>query len=195
MATYMEPLKIYFLGSSFRWLGEPDDLVQGFFASRLERPAFLEEWQSSGRRLRHWLITGFKHHLLEETRRRARLKREQALPEEPAAAPAAADANAERAFDRAVAASTVRQARAAAEAKCDASGQSLHWRIFVAHVEHERPFALIAREEGLTEVKAKVMARTASNKFRAALLEMLGCDADSEAAGAEVAELMESLRS
>ena len=37
MDVYAQPLKVYYLGSSFRTLGEPDDVVQGFFADRLAR--------------------------------------------------------------------------------------------------------------------------------------------------------------
>ena len=30
MAVYLQPLRVYFMGSSFSWLGEPDELVAFF---------------------------------------------------------------------------------------------------------------------------------------------------------------------
>ena len=41
---------------------------------RLERDGYLARWLQSGRPLRYWLIVGFKHFLLEESRRRKRSK-------------------------------------------------------------------------------------------------------------------------
>ena len=55
MTVYLRPLKIYFMGTSERWLGEPDDVVSGFFADRLARENFLDDWIASGVSLRRWL--------------------------------------------------------------------------------------------------------------------------------------------
>ena len=41
MDVYARPLKIYYMGTSDRWLGEADDIIQGFFADRLAREDFL----------------------------------------------------------------------------------------------------------------------------------------------------------
>ena len=37
MSVYAWPLTVYFQGCSDRWLGEPDEVIQGFFANRLAR--------------------------------------------------------------------------------------------------------------------------------------------------------------
>src|SRR5882672_12709738 len=65
MSVYAWPLQVYFRGSSDRWLGEPEDIVQGFFADRLDREEFLPGCQESGLRLRRWLMNGFCFYLKE----------------------------------------------------------------------------------------------------------------------------------
>ena len=45
-------------GSSLSKLGEPAEIVNGFFASRLSDARFLEAWAASGMRLRRWLMNG-----------------------------------------------------------------------------------------------------------------------------------------
>ena len=56
MAVYFHPLVVYVKGSSYRGIGDADDLVAGFFADRLERGDYLEKWLVSGAPLRAWLM-------------------------------------------------------------------------------------------------------------------------------------------
>ena len=70
METYAWPLRVYYLGTNSRWLGEPDDVIDGFFADRLARDSFLGDWRASGLRLRRWLINAFCFYLLELRRRK-----------------------------------------------------------------------------------------------------------------------------
>ena len=69
MESYELPLRIYYLGTSWRTLGEPEDIINGFMADRLERPNFFTQWKSSGKRLRHWLINALHFYLKEQWRR------------------------------------------------------------------------------------------------------------------------------
>ena len=74
MSVYKEPLRVYLRGSSFRDLGDADELVEGFFADRLERERFLMDWVRSGRRFRFWVIRAFKNYLREQVRAAQRWK-------------------------------------------------------------------------------------------------------------------------
>ena len=58
MARYAGPLAVFVRGSSLSKFGEPAEIVNGFFASRLSDARFLEAWAASGMRLRRWLMNG-----------------------------------------------------------------------------------------------------------------------------------------
>ncbi|MHC5005518.1 MAG: hypothetical protein ACYTJ0_20640, partial [Planctomycetota bacterium] len=47
MSVYAQPLQAYLQGSSFRTLGDPEEVVQSFFADRLSRDGFLDDWWRS----------------------------------------------------------------------------------------------------------------------------------------------------
>jgi DNA-directed RNA polymerase specialized sigma24 family protein len=171
MAVYAHPLKVYFLGSSFRRLGEPDEMVEGFFASRLPRPDFFREWRASTMRLRRWLMNAFLFFLQEQARL---ARREAARPiVELDLSPAASGDSPEAMVDRAWAMTIVQQAWKEAEASCAAAGQERHWRIFILHHAEGRPYADLQREFGVSASQAAVMTRTASNKFKAALRDCI----------------------
>lgn len=189
MSVYAHPLKVYFRGCSMRFLGDADDLVQGFFADRLSREAFLDRWRESGRPLRYWLIVGFKHFLMEESRR---VRRGQAsnLPDEMGSS----NDQPEDDYDRECALSLVREAMTKAQSQCAAAGFEDHWRIFIRHHLQGDSYADIASDEAIDTRRAAVMARTAANKLRAALRDLAGWDdAEPGEVDREVRELMEAL--
>ena len=62
MERYREPLRAYVVGSALRELGEPDELVAGFFAHMLATPDSLLRWRTSGLQLRRWLMHGMAFH-------------------------------------------------------------------------------------------------------------------------------------
>jgi len=193
MNVYAEPLKIYYLGSSFRTLGDADDMVQGFFASRLDQDQFFDNWQQSGMRLRRWLMNGFLFYLREQIRSRKRDGRIGAMPEQPPAEPD--DAGAAELMDRAWAESIVRRAYADGADACREAGQSAHWDIFVQHHLHGRSYQDIVGGTDVTPAQAVVMARTATMKFRNALRESIR--RDGVATGAiddEIQQLMEAMK-
>lgn len=194
MEVYAWPLSVYYRGSTFRWLGEPDDVVRGFFADRLGREEFFERWLDSGRRLRHWLIVAFKHYLYETSRSRrrdGRIAGGSAI--EDSSSPDSRD-EALDGFWRETARSVVAVAMERAEASCAADGLREHWEVFRRHMVDGASYAQIEVEQGVPATRAAVMARTAGNRFRSALRDSVAWPGASEAdVVAEIASLMEDL--
>ncbi len=169
METYAWPLKVYYLGTNSRWLGEPDDVIGGFFADRLARDHFFEKWQESGMRLRRWLINALCYYLLELMK----------VSRSPRPAGDMDDAevrycgDASAAMDRAAAVAFVRRAIIQAGDTCANEGLEAHWQVFLDHHLHGTPFRAIAARIGVDPFRAAVMSRTARRKFRAALRQVL----------------------
>jgi len=192
MSIYAHPLRVYFLGTRARWLGEPDDVVSGFFADRLARDEFLHDWFQSGLRLRRWLMNAFSFYLSEEQRRRRRDRQIGELTAEPA--PSAVPP--ERLMDRAFGESVVMQAMRMAESKCVAAGLESHWGIFVRHHYSGEPFERIGSECKLLPGRVAVMSRTAARHFRKAIRELLQYDGATECdLDDEIRALMEAIES
>lgn len=95
MLVYYRPLCAYFRATTYRALGEAEEIVGGFFASRLSDPTWLARWraESEARQvpLRRWLLNGLCFYLREESRRQRRdrailrlglASAEQTLPED-----------------------------------------------------------------------------------------------------------------
>lgn len=187
MARYAWPLQVYFLGTRDRWLGEPADIVQGFFASRLAKGDFFTNWSASGLRLRHWLINAFCFYLKELHRARRREAREVAQADEPATA----EGNPSKAADRAFAVSIVREGLRMAQAQCEKEKLGPHWEIFVRHFYRGEAYADFAADFGVDAPRAAVMARTARSKFNAAIRELLSREAPDADPDAEILSLLE----
>jgi len=168
MSVYARPLRVYLLGSSFRSLGEPDELVDEFFAEALSNERFLQSWSLSGAPLRRWLMASFKNHLRNEARHRRRrrfglrrlVQRRELSPPEP-----------EAMFEREVGLAILRDALRRAEQSCAQAGLETHWRLFLRRRVDGLSSARIAIEFGVTERRALVMERTARAKLRSALRE------------------------
>lgn len=190
MSVYAGPLGVYLKGSTFRELGEPDEIVNGFFASRLSRKRYLLDWLASGRQLRFWLLTGFRHYLYEQIDARLRQRRrrvEAGPPQQPM--------DAEQSFHRESARAIVREAYRRAEEACAAANQADHWQVFREHHLKGRAYGPIARELGIGERRTAVMARTATGKFQRALRELVSWpDAGAEEVDQEIRDLMEAIQ-
>ena len=184
MTVYREPLRVYFLGTSDRWLGDPEEVVEDFFAKRLARANFFGDWRQSELRLRRWLMNGFCLHLHELKRERRKNDRAQELPVD-ALAPVADPAHE---MDRAFAAAIVREAIERAERTCKAQGLEAHWQIFLAHDLNGEPLRDLACTFGVEPGRAKDMARTGRSKFRIALRDLVARD------GATPEEIDDELR-
>lgn len=193
MSVYREPLVIYFQGRSDRWLGEPDDIVVGFFADRLGRTDYLEKWREHGGRLRYWLIRGLDYYLKELRKKRRNVPKPTGDPSDDI--PADSEA-VERAFDRVFIQSLIREALTRAEAACQEQGLLEHWRVFELHHLMGLPYAELSDETGLSPERAAVMTRTATKRFRAALRDIMVQDGISpELVNQELAYLLEVVNS
>lgn len=168
MSAYREALSIYLQGSSFRGIGEVDELVDGFFADRLGRVRFLDDWRRSRRRLRYWLIRAFKNYLMEQRRAEDRARRAGGGPP-----PSAADeGDPEGAFHREAALSMVREALRIAGEDCRTAGRGEHWQVFLRHHMDDQDYETIGSALGVNPLRAAVMARTAMHAFRRRLREV-----------------------
>ena len=172
MSVYAHPLRIYFLGSSFRSLGEAEDMVAGFFASRLERQGYFDQWRDSGMRLRRWLMNGFLFYLKEEIRRQKRNDASSLSEDRPTPVTDSPDAD----FDRAWAQSMVRDAWIEAARTCEADGLGEHWQLFVRHHVEGLAYKDFVTEFDVTPSQAAVMVRTATNRFKRAVRERVQID-------------------
>lgn len=187
MTVYRWPLRVYFMGTRDRWLGEPEDIVDGFFADRLSRPQFLADWRSSGLKLRHWLINAFCFYLREVKRARQRNAYEDLSPQaEPAIGPSDLAE-----MDKAYVTSLVREALLEAERTCSAQGLQAHWQVFSLHFAQGRPYDQFVDDLGIDAARAVVMARTAKKKFQTALRDLVGRDCPSNDIDTEIQSLLE----
>ena len=188
MNLYAFPLRVYFLSTSDRWLGEPDDVVQGFFASRLDRNVYFDDWRKSGLRLRRWLMNGFCFYLKEMRRERRKDKRSEALAHDPEEVE-----DLDSQIDRAFAVAIVQRAMVDTQELCEANGFSDHWKIFFEHYYEDKEYKDIAPDFEIDTVRAATMARTVSGKFRKALRDLLVRDGATEAeVNQELAALLEA---
>jgi hypothetical protein len=90
--------------------------------------------------------------------------------------------------------SLVQQAALQAEADCWRDGLSEHWDIWIRHHLHGRPLVKIAEERSMDVVRVKVMARTAGNRFRRTMREMVSWPgATRESVDEEIRELIATL--
>ncbi|MEM7232386.1 MAG: hypothetical protein AAF517_09440 [Planctomycetota bacterium] len=191
MARYYVPLQVYFSGSSFRRFWEPEEVVGAFFANRLDREGFFADWQRHGSRLRHWLMTSFKHFLFEFYREQKRAGRVQTVEHDESLvfAPSTEDFVA-----KAFAKSVVSEACKRTKELCEEEGLSEHWFVLDEKTFQGRRYRDIASQVGVTEAKARGMARTARHKFEALLRSIVRSDgATTEEIDEEIHSLMESL--
>ncbi len=170
MEVYGPCLRVWYLGSSFRVLGEPEDIIHAFFADRLPREDFLFKWAASGKPLRHWLIIGFGFFLRETLRDRKRNQRFSALPDEIAAV------SDEDSMDKIFAEVIVEKAGAIARESCLSKGLSQHWMVFLRHRYEGISYGKIGVEFDVTSDRAAVMARTAERHFVSAIRDLLSRD-------------------
>ncbi len=187
MTVYLRPLKIYFMGTSERWLGEPDDVVSGFFADRLARENFLDDWIASGLSLRRWLCNGFCFYLKELRRQKFRDGRAGELKDDPVTF----SGDPEQAMDRAFVAEVVRVALAQAREQCIADGLEDHWDVFEQHHCLGRAYQDIGAEMDIRPSRAAVMTRTATKRFREALRELIARDSAHDDVDSEILALLE----
>ena len=174
MERYAGPLAVFVRGSSLSRLGEPEELVNGFFASRLSDAAFLAGWSRSGMRLRRWLMNGMLFYGQGVARDRMRAAARGGLVEpRELDERAGADVQGESDFERAWALAVVREATARVEDAMRAEGRGVDFEIFKRHAIDGRPYAAFAREVGKNEQQCAGATRLVAQRVRAALAEVL----------------------
>ena len=188
MTTYALPLRIYLLGSSWRRFGEADEIINGFFAGRLDKPDFFTQWQASGKRLRYWLINALRFHLQEQYRRGKR-DHVDVLPDDPD------EAKAHRDFDRAWAMSLIREACRDAQQHCAEEGLEDHWSVFHQHHVEGVAYRDIAAAMNISPGRCAVMSRTATSRFKQAMANRLQLDGTPDTAlNSEIDVLLEAIQ-
>jgi hypothetical protein len=174
MARYAEPLRVFVRGSSLARLGEPDEIVNGFFASRLSDARFLEGWAASGMRLRRWLMNGILFYGQGLARDRARAEARGGAVEPRELDRREGDgATAEADFERAWALAVVREATARVEAALAGEGRAVDFEIFRRHAIDGQPYAVFAHEVGRSEQQCAGATRLVAQRVRAALADVL----------------------
>lgn len=173
MDVYAFPLRVYYLGTRDRNIGEPDEVIQGFFADRLARPEFFAQWQSSGLPLRRWLLNALNFYLKELRRQN---QRGHPSGEEAKVEPGTSSGDPEREAERAFVTSMVRAALRNVQRDCDMNALQPHWTSFYEHFYLDRPYADIGKDLGVDAARAMVMARTVRMRFQAELRRMLSID-------------------
>jgi len=160
--VYRKPLMIYFSGFPDSKFVEADEAVNGFLARRLDDPEFFQRWRKSGRRLREWLMTSFRFHVLEERHGRQRDARVQPLPGDPQPDDAPPpDVRVMRAFRNEI----IGRALADTEAWCLDRDMDVYFQIFKGHVHDRRPYADLGAQHGVTDRRAAVMCRTVKERY------------------------------
>ncbi|MSR69243.1 MAG: sigma-70 family RNA polymerase sigma factor [Phycisphaerales bacterium] len=192
MTSYLRPLSVYChaigLATSLRC--EPDELVHGFFASRLVDTSYLRSWIESGIRLRLWLRNGLNLYAHERYRGKSRERTESTAPPEAMSK----TAEAEQLFERAWAISALDQAMSETKADLARRGRSSEWEIFWGHHIDGTPYATLAGRFQLTSAQAAQRAFSVAESLRGALAGILRKDgAIGSQLDAEVRAMMEAL--
>jgi DNA-directed RNA polymerase specialized sigma24 family protein len=140
------------------------------------------------------LINGFLFFLQEEARRR-KAERIDTLSGESSVEPVADATSAGDEFDRVWAASMVRSAASSARDRCVQEGFETHWDMFEKHFVGGASYADIAESFSVTGGQAASMVRTASIRFRQAVVDLLLKDgATEDELDDEIGRLMRALR-
>jgi hypothetical protein len=171
MTRYREPLLIYARGSTLRTLGEPDELVHGFFAAFFSRQHALERWAESGTRLRRWMMNGLVLHARGIRRDMAR-DRETTSMDLVATRPVD-DRTAEQRFEEAWARSLLSDAATAVQAELYGEGRPAAWDVFAQHIIEGRSYAECCPQFGYTVSDGRTVTRMVSIRIRRTLRELL----------------------
>ncbi|MCZ6793970.1 MAG: sigma factor-like helix-turn-helix DNA-binding protein [Planctomycetota bacterium] len=197
MGVYYEPLQIYFRGCRLRWLadrcGNPEEIVHGFFDSRLSREKFFDGWRNSNKRLRNWVVGAFWHYLYElrnSLKREAKRYVEADLDLQPTG-----DDHVHE-FDRAVAISIVQEALRRARELWERRGLVKHWQILILRFYEKLSYREIGERLKISEDRARKISQTARANFANALEETVANEvSDRLKVKDEIRLLLESLSS
>jgi hypothetical protein len=191
MERYHAALRAYVCGGSLRRLGEPDELVGGFFADRACQPGFLMQWRESGLPLRRWMMTGINFYGKSVIRERSR-DRENPAGEIDGGS-LVEESDAVRAFERAWALAVLNHALEQVHAALAAQGRLDDFAIFRRRVIHGEAYETIAPMVGRSAQQCAGATRLVTDRLREALRGSLRDEgvphADIDAALGEVYEV------
>ncbi len=197
MSVYSNGLATYYRGSSYyridrgRLLGDPDEVVQGFYADRLGRDDFLIDWQSRGMPLRRWLMNGLLFYVQERLRKEKRHDGSREFPEELVGAEAEPSREVERRF----AIDFIQEACRRTEAECRARDQEAHWEAFrLRHLEGLKPRQIAPRLE-VDARQVMGLVRTAKDRFHCELRSLMAREVAAENVDEELRLLIDSMDS
>lgn len=182
MSRYARALTAYVSGSSFRQLGDADDLVGGFFVRALSDDEFLFRWRQSGMPLRRWLMNAMSFHCRGLVRDLAR-ERGRTLGTHPVTRPhhaagidalvAGSDHEASRSFERAWALAIVNQAYGSVQAALRSEGRDQDDAVLRMHVIESMTYDQVASALGMTRQECFNAMRRIAPRVRAAMRELL----------------------
>jgi hypothetical protein len=179
LARYAAPLTIYARASSLRLLGEPDELVHEFLASRLDDPSYLERWRASGLPLRRWLASGLIAHARDRAATEARRRRALGTVDPADLNRVAADAgthDALLALERAWAMRVMLEAQDTVRTELDSEGRGAWWDLFRMHSVQGVPYEQACAATGVAPGSASHVNRVVARRLRDTLAAMLGRD-------------------
>lgn len=175
MAVYYTPLLAYVRASRLAAIGDPEDLVHGYFSDRLAAGTVLAAWNPEHLPLRRYLVNGLWFHARDRMRRQHRQSKAQnngASCDELDLVPSD-EPGPWRALCSAFARTLVHVAMDHAAGACQEADLDVHWQVFVRQRYRGETYASIAIDLGETPGRVAVMARTAGRRFDAALRELL----------------------
>jgi hypothetical protein len=178
MARSRVALAAYVRGARVSMLGEPDDIVHGFFARNLGKPDYFARWLASGLPLRRWLMNGVSAHIRALWRDRALHAQRHAPLDASAHGIASDDRSAEREFERAWIRASLGEACRRVEESLLAGGEAAAWTVFQSHVLDGRTYREILTATGeeptrATEERLAVAVRRVLRLVRAELRAIL----------------------
>ncbi|MBI1304427.1 MAG: hypothetical protein GC172_11680 [Phycisphaera sp.] len=172
MSRYAEPLAAYIRASSLRALGEPNELVNDFLASRLADGAYLARWSASGLPLRRWLVNGLIAHARNRADTESRRRATNAAVD-PAHVADSTETSALLALERAWAMRAMIEAHDRVRSELDADGKSAWWELSRLHSVHGIAYADATRATGLSLASASHINRVVATRLREALAAIL----------------------
>jgi DNA-directed RNA polymerase specialized sigma24 family protein len=193
MSAYLVPLTAY--ARSTPGLGDldPEDLVHDFLLHKVSAPGYFPYWATTNRPLRRWLVSGF-HFRLKDRRRKAsteRTRTETAAPE----IGIEFDEDRFADFERTWARDLVRRAVEQTAEYCRTRQLDEHWTVFQRHHLDGLSFRDLVDAHGLPARRLARMSRTAADRLRMIIQELLARDGvDPDDIAAEITRLLELVR-
>lgn len=154
MARSRVALAAYVRGARVAPLGEPDDIVHGYFARQLGKSDYLPRWLASGLPLRRWLMNGLSAHIRMLWRERAlHAGRHEPLGDSVRGIESGTR-GAEREFERAWIRATLGEACRRVEDALRSDGSDEAWRAFQQHVLEGRAYREVLSAAGEEPTRA-----------------------------------------